>query len=208
MQKVDIQNWERKEQFLFFKNLDIPQYQIATTLDVTNFRRYVKKEQQSFYLSFIHGLLTVMNRHTCFKYRFFDDDVVLYEQINPSFTQAIESSEQFKIVTCQHHENLNDFIEYAEKTSFLQGHKFIDMKEEVRRDLVYITTVPWYSFTQVTHAHNIDRLDAIPKICFGKYKVKDDKLEMPFAIEVHHAFVDGYHLGVFFEDLQKYLDSL
>jgi chloramphenicol O-acetyltransferase type A len=82
------------------------------------------------------------------------------------------------------------------------------MTEEVRKDLVYITTVPWYSFTQVTHAHMIDKTDAIPKICFGKYQWVNQKYEMSLAIEVHHCFVDGYHLGIFFDDLQRYLNTL
>lgn len=30
---------------------------------------------------------------------------------------------------------------------------------------------------------------------------------MPFSIEVHHSFVDGYHLGILVEKLQKCLDD-
>jgi chloramphenicol O-acetyltransferase type B len=31
---------------------------------------------------------------------------------------------------------------------------------------------------------------------------------MPFAVQVHHAFVDGIHIGKLVDKLQKYLDEV
>jgi chloramphenicol O-acetyltransferase type A len=99
LRKIDIDQWDRKQQFLFFKNLDVPQYQITTTIDVTHFRQYAKDHKQSFYLSFIHCLLKVLNQMDCFKYRFIENDVVLFDQIHPSFTDQITGSQQCELPT-------------------------------------------------------------------------------------------------------------
>ncbi|MGD9556758.1 MAG: CatA-like O-acetyltransferase [Mangrovibacterium sp.] len=30
---------------------------------------------------------------------------------------------------------------------------------------------------------------------------------LPFSVQVHHALVDGFHVGEYFQKLQEYLDS-
>ena len=41
----------------------------------------------------------------------------------------------------------------------------------------------------------------------GKFFERDGKRRLPRAIQVHHAGCDGYHLGVFVEKLQGYIDQ-
>jgi chloramphenicol O-acetyltransferase type B len=31
---------------------------------------------------------------------------------------------------------------------------------------------------------------------------------MPFAVQVHHAFIDGIHIGKFADKLQRYMDEM
>lgn len=39
-------------------------------------------------------------------------------------------------------------------------------------------------------------------------KEKRRQILMPFAVQVHHAFVDGIHIGKLADKLQKYLDEM
>ena len=41
----------------------------------------------------------------------------------------------------------------------------------------------------------------------GKYFECDGKRFLPLAIQVHHAVCDGYHVGMFVERLQGYVDG-
>ena len=41
----------------------------------------------------------------------------------------------------------------------------------------------------------------------GKYFERDGKRMLPLAIQVHHAVCDGYHVGLFVEKLQKYINE-
>ena len=41
-----------------------------------------------------------------------------------------------------------------------------------------------------------------------KYFEQNDQLLMPLSIEVHHSFVDGFHIGQYFEILQKEINQL
>lgn len=208
MKEINVATWDRKDTYHFYKDLDMPKYLMTFDLDVTYFYDYIKKEKLSFYMSMIHQALSVMQEIENFRYRFIKGDVYLFDLVHPSFTDVIPDTTRFKIVTCDYHDDLKSFNQHAKETSLMQGDIFIDLKKEERQELVYITTFPWATYTQVSHAHNFDKHDAIPRLCWGKYKVVNERKLMPFSIEVHHAFVDGYHVGLYIQKLQHKLDTL
>ena len=67
--------------------------------------------------------------------------------------------------------------------------------------------VPWLEFT----SFNINGFDdgkfLLPIFTMGKFFARDGKRFLPLAIQVYHAVCDGYHLGAFVEQLQKYVDT-
>ncbi|MCF7930362.1 MAG: hypothetical protein K9L02_02505 [Acholeplasmataceae bacterium] len=207
MMKVNLDTWDRSQHFEFFKHLDVPRYLITVPLDVTQFVKKIKSQKLSFYLSFIHLAMTEMNLIENFRYRIINDDVYLFDETHPSFTDVIEGTELFKFVTSNMDDDLLTFIRKAKQKSLDQGHHFLDVNEEERFDVVYITTFPWASYTQVSHAHNIDKTDSIPKIAWGKFEEVNGKLIMPFSIEVHHGLVDGLHVGKLIQNIQSALEK-
>jgi chloramphenicol O-acetyltransferase type A len=62
-------------------------------------------------------------------------------------------------------------------------------------DRVHFTTLPWLSFTSFSHARNWGVEDSVPKIAFGKFIKEDERTLLPFSVEVHHALMDGLHVG-------------
>ncbi len=54
----------------------------------------------------------------------------------------------------------------------------------------------------LTHAQKQSEHDSIPRIVMGKYKAIHNEIAMPVSVEVHHAIVDGLHVGQYFEKLQ------
>jgi chloramphenicol O-acetyltransferase type A len=173
MKKIDIINWKRKNTYEFYKDMDIPRYQVTVDLDVSSFYKYVKKQELSFYFSFMWLVLRELNQIDNFKYRFVDQEVYIFDVVSPSFTDKVDDGDTFKIVNSE----------------------FIDDNDEIRQDLVYITTFPWAKFTHASHPTNLDSKDAIPRIGWAKFEKQGEKMMMPFTIEAHHAFVDGFHVG-------------
>ena len=43
---------------------------------------------------------------------------------------------------------------------------------------------------------------------FGKMFEDGGRRKLPFSVEVHHALMDGYHVGKYFELFQQKLDSI
>ena len=62
----------------------------------------------------------------------------------------------------------------------------------------------------VTVTDSVMHLDCkflLPIFTMGKFFERDGKRLLPLAIQVHHAVCDGYHVGVFVEKLQGYIDA-
>ncbi|MDR4968155.1 MAG: CatA-like O-acetyltransferase [Acholeplasmataceae bacterium] len=207
MKKIDINQWDRKETYLFYKDVDVPRYIMSFDLDVTSFYQHVKQNKFSFYLALIYEVMQCLNQVENFRYRFINQEPYLLEKTHPSFTDLIEKTENFKIVSVDLEDKIELFIQKAKETSIKQGNQFIDLEKEARHDLVYITTFPWAKYTQVSHAHNLDRYDAVPRLVWGKFEEVNGKLLMPFSIEVHHAFVDGLHIGKLIQNLQSQINK-
>jgi chloramphenicol O-acetyltransferase type A len=79
------------------------------------------------------------------------------------------------------------------------------LKPTLRDDVIYHTTLPWISFTSFAHARTKGRGDSIPRIVFGKFINEADRMMMPISIEVHHALMDGLHVGRYLARLEEAL---
>jgi chloramphenicol O-acetyltransferase type A len=206
MEIIDLNKWERKTHFNFFRQMDYPQYLISANIDITKFLIKIKERNISFYYGMIYAATYTLNQVKEFKYRIRGDEVILHSTIHPSFTDMTDDSGLFKIVNADMENGMKNFaIKAKEKASSQKD--FIVMEDEVRDDLVYITSIPWVSFTSLTHTISLKKDDAVPRLSWGKYFEENGRVLMPFSLQAHHAFVDGIHMGRYFEVLQEYLDS-
>lgn len=209
MEYIDLENWKRKEHFAFFYKMDYPQYNICMDLDVTNFLAFTKEEGLSFYYSMIYAVTRIANESENFKYRIRDGQVVLHDRVHPSFTEMDKSisDDLFKMITVDIEDSIVEFVQAAVNVNRNQKSYFDPEKLVGRDDLIYITCIPWISFTHLSHTILLNKDDAIPRISWGKYYRNDDRILLPFSVQVHHALMDGLHVGKYIENLQNYLDN-
>ena len=77
-----------------------------------------------------------------------------------------------------------------------------------RDDYLFLSAIPWVSFTSIQHAMHFHPHDSVPRISWGKFFEQNGKILMPVSIQAHHALVDGRHMGAYFETLQIHLNSI
>jgi chloramphenicol O-acetyltransferase type A len=210
MQIIDLENWKRKQHFEFFYRMDYPQYNICANIDVTSFLRFVKENKLPFYYAMIYAVTRVTDECENFRYRIRENKkVVLHDRLHPSFTDmsADVPDDLFKIVTMDMEDDLFDFVRHAKETSANQKLYFDYSPMTGRDDFIYITCIPWISFTHLSHTISINRNDSVPRISWGKYFEQDGNVLLPFSVQVHHAFVDGVHVGQYFGKLQSWLNN-
>ena len=212
MKTIDIDNWKRKDHYNFFHSMDFPQYNTCANIDVTNFYNFVKKKKIPFYYAMIYAATIATNEVVNFRYRIRENCVVLHENLHPSFTYLDDNEEEeeelFKIVLAEMKDNIVEYAEYAEEKAKNQNIFFTLDEHGGRDDLLYMSCIPWISFTGISHTITLNRDDSVPRISWGKYFKENDKILLPFSVQVHHGLVDGVHVGKYFKKLQEYLDAL
>jgi chloramphenicol O-acetyltransferase type A len=207
---IDLETWKRKEHFDFFYRMDYPQFNICMNLDISKFLIFTKEHRLSFYYSMIYAVTAVVNMVDDFKYRIRDGKVILHDKIHPSFTYMDnnEKNDLFKLITVDFEGNIFEFEKTAKEISQNQRDYFGLDKLRGRDDLIYITCIPWISFTHISHTITINKNDSVPKISWGKYYSDGEKVLLPFSVQVNHALMDGFQIGKFVEQLQNYIDGI
>lgn len=203
MHYLDLATWKRKEHFEFFNAFDEPFYGITVDVDCTAVYNSSKENGQSFYLRYLHTILTAINTTETLRYRITEDDkVVVYDAINVSLTIGREDG-TFGYGIVNYHASFDEFAKEANiETARIKaipglGYLCADL------DVIHFSALPWIKFTSLSHARNLKFKDSMPKISVGKMTKDGDKLTMPISIHVHHGLVDGRDLGVFVDNLER-----
>lgn len=206
MGKINIDTWKRKAQYDFFKSFEQPFFNVTANVNITSYTQFLKAQQQPFFLGMLHAVLTTVNQLSHFRYRLQGDDVWEYETIHSGIT-ILKEDETFMYCTVLYEPFLATFIQNSQQAIAAQKAKrgFVP---HTQPNVIYVSSLPWISFTSVQHAHERLSGDSIPRFVFGKFFQQGDQLLLPLAVEVHHALADGFHVGQFFEKLQKHLNDI
>lgn len=204
---IDFQTWPRYQHYLFFKDYEMPRYNMTFPLDVTNLYQVGKSKGYRFYFSLMHQVILTLNQFENFRYRIENGRVFDAPIDYVSFTDLIEGQNLFKMVFTYVDQDYATFEKIAIQTSKKQGNTIIQMDKESVLNTIYVTSFPWGRFTHFTHATKLGSTDSIPRVSWSQYQEENGKKMLNFSVEVHHGLVDGYHVGQFIHQLQKHLNE-
>lgn len=208
MIEIDLKTWKRREHFEFFGKMDLPFYNINTTVDVSEMRAISKKKSISLNSLLMYVTIRSLNKIENFRYRVRGNSVVLHGHLNPSFTHIKKGEDLFRLVTAEFSDDINEFDRIIKEEIEKTDTYFNLEKLRNRDDFVFLSALPWFSFTGTDHTINLNRNDGIPRITWGKI-YKDQNIDvLPYNIQVNHMFVDGIHIGMFFEEMKKQIAEL
>lgn len=203
--KIEIKTWKRRSQYEFFKTFEQPFFNVTANVDVTHLYAYTKANNLPYFYTILHTLLTTIQEIPEFRYRIYQGEVLEYTTINTGVT-IIKEDENFMYGTLSYHEDLAIFINQSQAAIEIQK-KEKGFVPHTQPNVVYVSSLPWVSFTGLQHARKTSIEDSIPRFVFGKYFKDGTKLKMPLSVEVHHALADGFHVGQLFELLEKKVKS-
>jgi len=202
--KINLETWNRKDHFLFFKQMEEPFYGITTTLDCTKGYEEAKQLGVSFFTYYLHKTLVAVNAVENFKYRIENDEVVLHETICASAT-IMREDKTFGFSYMDFAENLDEFAEIVTTEIDRIQHTTGIFTRTYPENIIHFSALPWIDFTSISHSRSFTWPDSCPKISFGKMTDQNGKKSIPLSVHVHHGLVDGYHVGLFLEKLQAML---
>ena len=203
-QIIDESSWKRATHCQVFRNSLEPHYCITTELDITNFLANVSAKKASLTMSLIYAIAKCASEIEEFRYRFLNGKVVLYDKIDTSFTYLNKDTELFKVVNVELKGSIDEYVTLANETAENQREYFTG---PLGNDVYVFSPIPWISYTHISHTNSGNKDNATPMFDWGKYFVRDDKIILPFSVQVHHSFVDGIHIGKLVDLLQVKLNE-
>ena len=204
--KIDVESWERKELFEFFKGFSEPFWGITANVDANIAYRRAKEQHVSFFLYYLYQSLRAANQTKEFHYRIEDGEPVYYSVVNGSAT-INRNNGTFGFSYIPYKESFAEFLPLAlAEIARVQSTSKL-MPDILDNSIIHYSSVPWVSFTSVSHARHFEFPDSCPKITFGKLIEQGDKLLMPVALHGHHALMDGLHAGNYLDLFQQFLNK-
>ena len=205
-QLIDLKTWNRTAHFEFFSKFEEPFFGITTPIDCTIAYQKSKTLQVPFFVYYLHKTLVAVNKIENFRLRIEGDNVVLYDEIDTSAT-IMREDKTFGFSFIKFHEDLHEFNKTAQiEIKRIQNTPGI-LTREYPENIIHFSAVPWINFTGLTHSRSFSAPDSCPKISFGKLMDENGKKTMALSVTAHHGLLDGYHIGLFVEELQKLLNS-
>lgn len=205
-QYIDMENWKRKNHYQIFSSMEYPFFNICANLDITNFYRYIKENNENFFILFLYFATKAANEIEEFRYRIREEGIYINDIVNPSFT-IMSQDDLFSFCYSDYFMDFSKFRNSV-KSEIEKVKVLGSLEDEPRDDCLYITSLPWISFTSVSHPISLRKNDSIPRISWGKYfDDNNGRKQIPLSVSLHHGLADGVHVGKYFALMQKYLDN-
>jgi chloramphenicol O-acetyltransferase type A len=200
MKKIDLDNYNRRGLFNSFKDRDIPYFSTTCNIEIQDLKKFVKLRNISFFVSFSYIISVSVNRIPQLRHRIIDGELYEFKIVDPGYTVLLDD-ETFSFCDSKFFEDFDTYYEYAiARIEEVKNHP--DHNNADKNHMFFITSIPWFSFTSFVHPY--DKLySSIPIITIGKYFEQGDSWLIPIAMQVHHGVVDGFHVGKYYDCLEK-----
>lgn len=201
---IDLQNWERRTIYGWFKDFDFPYSVIGAELDITTALAVWKQRKISPYLAMIYAATRAANLVPAFRLRIRGEQVIEHECVHADFT-VLEANELFNIRTCAYDVDFATFYRGAEQARRGPAAEFDDAPEGCDH-FVFLSVLPWTRFTHAVQPAT-KKIGSIPRIVWGQFAAEQNKTMMPISVQTHHALVDGVHISRYLQLLQEMLNQ-
>lgn len=205
MEILDIETWNRKQHYQHFSAMKDPFFGVTIPFEVSKAYEFSKEKKLSFFGKYLHDCMKAINDVDALKLRIQDEQVVKHHVIHASPT-ILRSDKTYGFSFIKFNEDLNVFLKNLEAEKVrIQGSE--NLYPPINSlDCIHCSALPWFSFTG--HKEPVSGLlDSVPKLAFSKAERINRSLKMNVSIQVNHALVDGYDIGLFVEKFQYYLNK-
>ena len=204
---LDVARWPRRAAFDYFRSFDKPYFNVCTRLDVAPLKTALADRRAGGGLSLAMTFLALRlaNEHPPFRYRLEEGHVRVHDIVDAS-TTVMRDDDSFGFASLGY---TRDYAAFARAgLAAIDAARAAGAPFAPRVDasaVIHFTSLPWIHFTSFSHARNWGREDSVPKIAFGRADAEGGRLWMPVSVEVHHALMDGAHVGRYVEDFERAL---
>ena len=204
MHEIDLATWPRRRHFELFNTFNHPHFNMSANLELTAFHQRVRNSGVSFTVAFVYVIARAANAIPEFRQRIRSGRVVEHDIVSPSFTVLVDD-DLFSFCTIPYDEAFTTFADRASAMiAHVKEHPTLEIDPD-QDDLLFMTALPWVSFTSFMHPMQLHPGDSIPRFAWGRFFQEGQRLKIPLSVQGHHALMDGIHMAKFYARVEDYL---
>lgn len=203
---IDMNNYPRRGHFEYYKDFAYPYTGLTAMVDVSRLKEFTKQNGFSFFLTCTYIAAKAANRIPEFRRRIKEEGIIEYPNCGTSHVEPLEN-QTFCYCKLYYDKLYTEFLEYAVKEQQKSKQEASIVDDEETDAMYFISAIPWVHYTNLVQAVPCNR-ESNPRISFGRYEETNGKLMMPVTVLVHHALMDGYHVGLFYQYYEEEMEAL
>jgi chloramphenicol O-acetyltransferase type A len=209
-QAIDPRQTPRARAYAFYREAERPRWGVTFAVDLTTLLDRLSLWRAELpgltpFVAYHHAILRAANAVPALRQRLTPEGAVQWHRVDATPT-VLREDESFAVARLVYAERLDDFagpalaaVAEARQPDAPWGVRTAQSGE------LHMTTLPAVAFTHFTHARRGGFDDATPSLALGRFVRDGERVTMAVNIEVHHALVDGLHVGRFAEGLAALL---
>ena len=192
--------------FHYYTQMAPTSYTVNVNMDVSLLRKELKTKGIKFFPAYLYLVTRAITRQQELRVAVKDGILGYWDCLTPSYPQFHEDSKTTSLLWTEYNDNFPEFYNQYLTDTKLHGesHGILSSKGVPPANAYIISCIPWFTFNSFSlHNHGIKDY-YVPSFEAGGFtEISNGKIVMPLSVTVHHATTDGYHLKVFFEELQR-----
>lgn len=210
-----MENFERRrDRFALFGSMDSAAVNICFPLELPDFRPWCKEQGLAPFHVLLCAVLRSVLKVENFRYRLFEGEVIRIDRLVPSFT-VVNQHNDLNFAQFSWSDDLREFVargiaarEEASRMTALNA-TYATLSPREAKDQVFVTCIPWLAFTSIQHPSASLAQPDIPSFAWGKFRdAAGGLLELPFSVQAHHGFVDGFHIHQLAQGIAAELEAM
>ena len=204
----------RRDRFNLFDGMDSAAVNLCFPLELPDFRPWCREQGLAPFHVLLCAVLRAVLKTENFRYRLLDGEVFRIERLRPSFT-VTNQHDDLNFALFDWSDDLREFVargvaareQASAMTELNAAYRALSPREA--KEQVFITCIPWLAFTSIQHPSASLAHPDIPSLAWGKFRdAPGGRLELPFSVQAHHGFVDGFHIHQLAQQIAAELESI
>jgi chloramphenicol O-acetyltransferase type A len=202
--KLDPTKWPRMPYFYYFTKMAPTSFSITQMLDITVMHARTHTLNLRLFPAYLYAASRVIAEMPELRLARVDDQLGHYDLLHPNYTLI---RGDHSMLTCWTHYTPNFTTFYrqflTDEAAALQINAGPVGKAAAPANSFQCGMLPWSHFTSYTPLPQNGLASFAPVLQAGRYVDG----QMPLSVTVNHAVADGYHVGQFFDRMQKLLNN-
>lgn len=201
--------WPSAQAFYYYTQMAPTTYTINVSVDVTTARKALKEKGLKFFPAYLYLVTKAVGKQRELRMAKQNDALGYWNCLTPVYPTFHEDDKTISLLWTEYDDDFKVFYSRYTEDAAQHGdsHGILSSKGIPPENAYIVSCVPWFTFNSFSlHNHGI-KDHFVPSLEAGGFTESSGIILMPLSVTAHHATTDGYHLKLFFEELQGLMNE-